>query len=1261
MKRILSLLLAVLLLCSALPVSAAEAPALAVGTVTAQKGQSISVPLTISGNTGICGARLAVSYDRKLTLTKVDSGSAFSSLSLTKPGDLSANPVYLVWDGMEADFSNGVIATLTFTAPQESGRFPISLSYEEGDFTDGDLQEVSPKVESGAVIIPNVVSTVTLSGFVTTPVKNLPDSSAVTGEGVIASVTWSPALVEGKFARNTAYTATLTVAPAEGTSFAEKVTITPFDNFSAFTKNSDGTYKATKTFPKTSDKDAPTAEVPTGLTAVFGDALNSVPLVNPAGNTPGTWSWKEGPGTLVGPAGTQSHIAVFTPNDSENYAVVEKPVSIAVAKRPVTPPVVSSSAIPYDGQEKTIPWQTAPVPQYVVIEGQATGTNAGEYQAVARLKDPNNTEWVGEGTAIDKPLSWRIEAKALSEYTVEVSPASYDYTGEAVIPRTVKVKDGSTVVDPREYILSYENNVQAGNATVIVRDAPEGNYVLSEKRESFEISKIPGTIEILVSSLTFVYDGEPITCGPMGEGSFDFSYRYSGDGVASVTWYSADGISTLPEGAPVNAGKYQAGIAVSEGTNHHAIPEKMIPFTIKPRPIPPEVIAAVSGYSGTYDGTAHDAVEAGNEAADYTLRYSLTENGSYSDVCPTVTNVSDNTTVWVEINRENYESCRISVVTGITRAQLVPIPTVQINGWKYGEAVENPVVTGNTGGGAVTYYYYADSACTQGETTVCPDKVGEYWVKAKIAESENYNAAETEAVSFRIAKGDPLSLPEQVIAQKYTVSTESRKELSRIMPGDAGALTYTKGLESVTGGVAVSAWDITANGILHFTLSGGAVGDTVIFPVTIGSESYEDSTVQVKVVLTEKDVPLVRGKDITVTYSGTPVGAEKITGTAEHNGREIPGSWSFEGSYDLINANRGIAVMVKFTPENTAEFSEQTDTITLTIKKAVPVGTPAYNRITVPGKTLADAALAAGTITPSGGTIRWDATLETVVLPNTAYSWSYEPKSSDAGNYEKLTGTLTPYVISINPGPSNPITPEIIIENGTGGQVELSGRGSALIIPDKGHQIKEILINGKRVEIPVDGLLTGLTSEDTIRIIFEVIFTDVSFGSWYEESVWYAYEQGLMVGKGQRKFDPNGRLTRGELVQILYNKEGRPQELYDNLFVDVKNGIWYEKAVSWAAAQKVVSGDGNGKFRPNGSITRQEVAVMLYQYSDCPEAVGSLDSFSDCGKVSRWAEKAMSWCVESGILHGKGNGILDPLGKATRAEIAVMLATYCKK
>ena len=129
----------------------ADSPVISAGKAEVNPGESVTIPVILSGNTGICGAAISVQYGKGLTLTGVKAGEAFSSLVFTKPGDLSANPVNLVWDGMEADRTDGVIAELTFTVPEKSGDYSIRLSYEEGDVVDGDLKSVELQMEDGMV------------------------------------------------------------------------------------------------------------------------------------------------------------------------------------------------------------------------------------------------------------------------------------------------------------------------------------------------------------------------------------------------------------------------------------------------------------------------------------------------------------------------------------------------------------------------------------------------------------------------------------------------------------------------------------------------------------------------------------------------------------------------------------------------------------------------------------------------------------------------------------------------------------------------------------------------------------------------------------------------------------------------------------------------------------------------------------------------------------------------------------------------------
>ena len=160
---ILAVILAAILLLLTIPATAVSSSAsITADTLVSTGGLSVSLPLRISGNTGICGATVSVHYDSRLVLTNVEEGSALSNLAMTKSGDLSANPIKLVWDGLEADSTNGIIATLTFDVPQADGTYDITLSYDEGDIVDGELQPVAVRTIDGQIAVGSL-RTVTVS------------------------------------------------------------------------------------------------------------------------------------------------------------------------------------------------------------------------------------------------------------------------------------------------------------------------------------------------------------------------------------------------------------------------------------------------------------------------------------------------------------------------------------------------------------------------------------------------------------------------------------------------------------------------------------------------------------------------------------------------------------------------------------------------------------------------------------------------------------------------------------------------------------------------------------------------------------------------------------------------------------------------------------------------------------------------------------------------------------------------------------------
>ena len=171
-------------------------------------------------------------------------------------------------------------------------------------------------------------------------------------------------------------------------------------------------------------------------------------------------------------------------------------------------------------------------------------------------------------------------------------------------------------------------------------------------------------------------------------------------------------------------------------------------------------------------------------------------------------------------------------------------------------------------------------------------------------------------------------------------------------------------------------------------------------------------------------------------------------------------------------------------------------------------------------------------------------------------------------------------------------------------------------------------------------------------------YNDLSSEQWYHAGVDYALQNGLMNGVGGGRFDPDGSLTRAMLVTILYRSENTPDVSGEsNPFADVPDGQWYTDAVIWAAKEGIVNGTSKTTFAPNDSITREQIATILYRYDGAVKVSGNLDQFSDASDVSTYALDAMLWAVKEGIIGGM-NGKLAPKDNATRAQIATILYRY---
>ena len=178
-------------------------------------------------------------------------------------------------------------------------------------------------------------------------------------------------------------------------------------------------------------------------------------------------------------------------------------------------------------------------------------------------------------------------------------------------------------------------------------------------------------------------------------------------------------------------------------------------------------------------------------------------------------------------------------------------------------------------------------------------------------------------------------------------------------------------------------------------------------------------------------------------------------------------------------------------------------------------------------------------------------------------------------------------------------------------------------------------------------------------------FTDVSEKDWFFDDVLFVYDYGLMVGTGKTLFSPHETVTRGMMATILWRMEGSPIPKGKNRFTDVEAGKRYADAITWTAENGIFADYDKDRFKPDDPITREQLAAIFYRYADYKgydlTVKGNLDKFKDADKITDYAKTAMQWAVGSDLVKGKSGALLDPQGKATRAEIAAMLHRFIEK
>ena len=290
-----------------------------------------------------------------------------------------------------------------------------------------------------------------------------------------------------------------------------------------------------------------------------------------------------------------------------------------------------------------------------------------------------------------------------------------------------------------------------------------------------------------------------------------------------------------------------------------------------------------------------------------------------------------------------------------------------------------------------------------------------------------------------------------------------------------------------------------------------------------------------------------------------------------------------------------------------------------------------------------------------------------------------------ASVFQDLTAVWKKNSDSSSGSSDNERTYAIVTEDDGHGSVTVSAdeasagtRITVTVKPDAGYELDELTVtDAKNKDLKVtkrsettytfhmaDSKVTveaSFTKDGTIQKP-DTRFDDVAKSAWYYKAVEYVAENGIMSGVSAREFAPNAGFSRAMLAQTLYAMSGKPTVKVEGTFADVAANAWYADAVNWAAEKGYVSGVGDGKFAPDASITREQMALILYRYAGSPDASGMvLREFADGDSVSAYAVDAIRWAVHEGLISGMENNTLAPQGTATRAQVAQILMNFHQK
>lgn len=801
-----------------------------------------------------------------------------------------------------------------------------------------------------------------------------------------------------------------------------------------------------------------------------------------------------------------------------------------------------------------------------------------------------------------------------------------------------------------------------------------GNYSHMQCAPVKEITIVDKTVSntLTVTQGDFTY-GE--------EGKLNPVVKKGSETVTNATFVYTKGGQTVTE--VKDAGKYTV-TATCEDANY--IYTGSAQFEIKPKALTDAMLTIQSSgfvYNGQNQSPAYE-VKDGTAALNANAHYDVTGGSTGKDAGAYTLRIT---------GKDNYTGT-VEKAWSI-RAMPVKISAATFQPRTYAKdnySAELDALTLVTEDGSATPdTLTAGNGFTVSDIRVTNNNAGQQPVSFKVTLTNNnykwavpetgniFNVSESAGFTVEItpADHDPVTVPP--VSGKY--GNQLSVDLSQVLPeGWSAAVAITENTNAVLTeihGGAMYIMEQDGKLWLQLTNDSNKVGKDATVTLTVESTNYNPFTITVTVTVQGKETQTVTANDLNVTYGDAGV---KLNASALDNA-ELAYEVTEGKNVVTVDANGNVTLLksgtakIEITAAETEDYGVGTKLVTVTVaKRSLTVKAndlTAYVGGQLPELTYTVTGLV------NGDTLTVEPVLELKDVPagvepmKTAGTYTIGFKTAPVADKDKYDLTVETGTLTVSSRPNvNPVPAgnSVKLEEAAGGKltssVSRATKGTTVTItvkPDAGYQLEELEVLDKNGEaLPLKELANGKfsfqmpNSKVTVQATFAqestyVGYPDVLPGDWFYSAVRYVTERGLMNGM-PNGFEPNMDSSRATIWTILARFSG--------VDTTVVSGEWYAVARQWAMENGVSDGTN-----PNGVITREQLATMLYRFAKNKGLVqepvtADLSVFVDAGQISDYALDAMRWAVSVGLLNGMDGSRLAPQGSAARAQVAAMLMRF---